>query len=58
MNLLNERETAARLGLSVKTLQLWRSQRKGPTYVKVGKAVRYRPEDVERFVMESRVVAL
>ena len=53
--LLSEKEVAAYLKLSVKTLQLWRYQGKGPAYCKVGRCVRYRPEDVAAFVAAHRM---
>ena len=48
--LLNEREVAAYLKLSVKTLQLWRYQGSGPPYVKFGRAVRYSKDGLAAFV--------
>lgn len=42
----NEKEVAARLGLSVKTLQNWRIAEKGPRYHKIGRSVRYRLGDI------------
>ncbi len=48
--LLNERETAALLGVSPGTLAVWRSTRRYPLkFVKIGRRVRYRPSDVEAF---------
>ena len=38
---MTTREVAAFLGLSAGTLCVWRSQGKGPSYYKVGNAVRY-----------------
>jgi predicted DNA-binding transcriptional regulator AlpA len=49
--LLDEREVAKLLGITVGTLQVWRSTRRYPLeYVKVGGAVRYRPETIEAFI--------
>ena len=39
------------------TLEQWRSQGKGPTYVKVGRHVRYRMADVEKWLNEQTVEA-
>lgn len=36
-----EQETARDLGVSVRTLRLWRQRREGPAWVKVGKRVVY-----------------
>jgi len=44
--LLNEREVARITGLSVASVRRWRLLRQGPKYLKIGAAVRYRPEDV------------
>jgi excisionase family DNA binding protein len=52
--LLTTAEAATYLSLSPRTLESWRSQLRGPQYVKVsGKAIRYRPEDLEQWVNES-----
>lgn len=51
--MLRETEVAARLGLAVSTLRVWRWAGKGPAFVKLGTAVRYRPEDVEDFVRKG-----
>ena len=50
---LTETDVAYRLGISAQTLRSWRWQRKGPTFLKVGRAVRYRPEDIEAFLEAS-----
>lgn len=46
---LNEVQVAQRWGMSRKTLQRWRAERKGPSFLKIGGAVRYRLCDVETF---------
>ena len=52
--LWDEKETAAYLGIEPQTLCAWRSTaRFALPYIKVGRLVRYRPEDVEAFI-ESR----
>lgn len=52
---LTEHEVAARLGLSVATLRAWRLKRKGPRFVRFGRAVRYLPADLDQFVASSSV---
>ena len=47
--LLNSKQTAEYLGIKVKTLTKWRHEGRGPAYRKIEGAVRYHPEDVERF---------
>jgi predicted DNA-binding transcriptional regulator AlpA len=44
--LLNEREVARITGMSVATVRRWRLLRQGPTFLKVGAAVRYRLQDI------------
>lgn len=56
--LLDERELAARLGLSLSTLRNWRAARRGPRFIKLGRrAVRYRAADVERFIADGERVS-
>lgn len=52
-NLLNEHDVASVTGLSVASVRRWRLLRQGPRYVKIGAAVRYRPEDLTKW-LESR----
>ena len=51
----NEKAAAARLGVSVKTLQARRSAKQGPTYVRVGRSVRYLESDLDAFLAGCRV---
>lgn len=52
--LLTPEQAADYLGVSPGTLGVWRSTKRYPLrYVRVGRRVMYRPEDVEAFV-ESR----
>ena len=46
---LNENELAQRWGLSPKTLQRWRSEGRGPRYLKLSKRVSYPRESVIEF---------
>ncbi len=48
--LLNERQVADSCSISVLTLRKWRSEGRGPRYVKIGPLVRYRPEDVDAWI--------
>lgn len=50
ITLHTEREEAARLSLSLRTLQSWRTRGDGPAYLKLGKAVRYNPMEVDRWL--------
>lgn len=53
--LLTAKDLADALSLSEVTLRIWRYEGKGPRYVKIGGAVRYREKDVEAWIA-SRVV--
>lgn len=46
---LTSREAAAFLATTAKTLEAWRVQGKGPTYLKQGRSVRYRLRDLLAF---------
>lgn len=48
--LLNEKEVAALLGISVATIRRRRLFNQPPAALKIGAAVRYRASDVEAFV--------
>ncbi len=54
---LTEREVAELLGLSVATLRAWRHRGHGPRFLRLGRAVRYLPSDLENFVRASVVDA-
>jgi predicted DNA-binding transcriptional regulator AlpA len=51
--LLNEHDVARITGLSVASVRRWRLFRQGPKYIKIGSAVRYKPEDISAW-LESR----
>lgn len=51
--LLNDREVARIIGVSVASIRRWRLLRQGPRYLKIGAAVRYKPEDLTAW-LESR----
>lgn len=48
--LLDEHEVAANLRLSVATMRRWRLLNRGPKWLKLGSAVRYRPEDIDSYI--------
>ena len=55
--LLEPSEVSRILGVTVKSLAVWRcTKRYALPYIKVGKSVRYRSEDVQTFI-NSREVA-
>jgi len=48
--LLKDQEVAAALGVSIATVRRWRLLNQGPTFLKIGASVRYRPEDVANWL--------
>lgn len=54
-DLLTPDQVASITGLSKETLAQWRSQRRGIPYLKIGRAVRYDPADVQQYLAGCRV---
>lgn len=58
MHLLNTREAAALLGIAPVTLRIWRTQGRGPRYIKTGDSaqapVGYEVEDIEAWKAERK----
>ena len=46
---LTEQQLAARWAISVKTLQLWRTQGIGVKFCKLGRSVRYKLSEIEAY---------
>ena len=53
--LLTPEEVAGIFAVRVNTLARWRCDGVGPAYLKIGSLVRYRKEDLERYVATSIV---
>lgn len=53
LSLMRTEEVAKKLGLKKNTIDLWRTTGQGPTFLKLGRAVRYRPEDIDDFIQRS-----
>jgi len=51
--LLKTPEAAKKLRVTKATLESWRCRGGGPQFVKYGRAVRYRPQDLEAFLEKS-----
>lgn len=50
MSLMKVADAAVELGLSASTLNKWRTQGRGPKFVKLGRSVCYRPADLEAWL--------
>lgn len=55
LNLLPVSAVSELLKVSPQTLAIWRCQKKGPDYVKLGRSVYYRPQDIEAWIERSAV---
>ena len=53
--LLAELHAAELLGVSSRTLQAWRCRNEGPPFVRMGRAVRYRRQDLLTWVTQNTV---
>ena len=49
-DLLNEHDVARITGMSVASVRRWRLFNRGPKYIKLGAAVRYRPSDLAAWI--------
>ena len=52
--LMTVQQAAAYLGLAVSTLNKWRCHGEGPLFSKMGRAVRYKAEDLETYLMKTK----
>jgi len=55
VSLLDEKTVATQLNCEVKTLQAWRCRGVGVPFVRVGRLIRYKPEDVADYIESRRV---
>ena len=56
--LVSEGRAAEILGCSVYAMRSWRGRKVGPPYVRVGRLVRYRLSDIQKFIEAGRVEVL
>jgi len=52
--LVTEGEAASLLRVSLTSVRRWRREGRGPVYRKIGRSVRYRPDDLADFIAASR----
>jgi len=53
VTVMTVKQAAEHLGLAVSTLNKWRCHGGGPVFIKMGRAVRYRVEDLECYLSDS-----
>jgi len=51
--MLNDTEASRMLGVTEHALRQWRRRQQGPTFVKLGRVVRYRTSDLLSFISEG-----
>ena len=49
--LLSTKQAAERLGISKRTLETLRQVGNGPSYLKLGRAVRYQPSEIDSWLL-------
>lgn len=47
---VDEIEAARMLGCAHRTLANWRSRRQGPRFIRVGRLIRYRHDDLQKYL--------
>jgi excisionase family DNA binding protein len=52
-DLKTPREVAEKLNIQTRTLQDWRSNARGPKFVRVGRHIRYRKSDIEAWIEQQ-----
>ena len=52
---VTERETSKLMAVSVAALRRWRREHRGPPFLKIGRMVRYRRQDIEEFLADCTV---
>ena len=52
---INEKQTSKITGMALQTLRNWRFKGVGPPYSKVGRAVRYRLDEIVAFMERKKV---
>ena len=55
IQLLNEADSARYIGMSRDWLRHSRAHRTGPTYLRIGRAIRYTVQDLDKFLETRRV---
>jgi hypothetical protein len=54
--ILESAEAAAYIGAQPQTLRAWRHRGVGPAYLKLAVKIRYKLDDLDKFIEQSRVV--
>ncbi len=55
-DLISEADYAAARGVSLRTVQRERAQRIGPPFIKLGRAIYYRPASIDQWLIDQEQV--
>jgi excisionase family DNA binding protein len=55
MEIYSVKEACSYLKVSIHTLNKWRSEKKGPPYIKMGRYVKYNRESLDRFLKNHEI---
>ncbi len=55
MEILSTEEASKYLKVSVHTLNRWRSQKKGPAFIKMGRYVKYNKDSLDSFLKSHEI---
>ena len=53
--LVSQSQAAEILGVSPRSLETWRIRGGGPAFIKIGRAVRYDPDDLRAYIDQHRI---
>jgi excisionase family DNA binding protein len=53
LHLLTEKQTAELLNCTASALRRMRREKRGVAYVRIGRLIRYNPQDVEQYVRQN-----
>ena len=56
MSLLRTPDVAKMLGVSITKLEHMRSDGQGPNWIRVGRSVRYRPDDLQAYLAANTTI--
>lgn len=54
-DILTSKEAASYLRVSMITLAKWRGAKKGPTYTRTGRSIKYRRRDLDAYLKKNAV---
>ncbi|QFT82333.1 Helix-turn-helix domain protein [Roseovarius sp. THAF27] len=55
LKLLTRSEVEQEYGIGKRYLEVAATRREGPAFIKIGRSIRYRREDLESWILEQRV---